>query len=119
MNLLPIILNLMPGISPQWKQMIAESGKALSRYKNTKQDLLRAVTERNLRPDDIRQGLKFLTAGPVATILNTVRPGSAQQLHELFSSIADEDGRRQSERSAPSVPESTDKRKGNPFPALN
>lgn len=119
MNLLPLIVNMIPGISPQWKQMIAESSRALDQYQNTRQDLLKAITDRNLRPDDIRQGLNLLNSKPVASILNTIRPGSVQQLHNLFSSIADEADKGRSAPQGQAAPHIADKRRENPFPALN
>lgn len=61
----------------------------------------------------------MLKSGPVASILNKVRPGSADQLHQLFSSIADEGSGQQATTSSPASTTSTDRRKGNPFPALN
>lgn len=120
MNLLPLILRFIPGISPQWRELITQSGRALGQYKNTKQDLLRAIADRNLRVDDIRKGMGLLQTGPVATILDAVRPGSAQQLHNLFSSIVDEKTAPQQSGRNTTTPDGTaNKRKGNPFPALN
>lgn len=84
MNVLPLILRFIPGISPQWRELITESSRALGQYKNTRQDLLRAIADRNIRLEDIRQGMSYLQSGPVAGILNSIRPGSAQQLHNLF-----------------------------------
>ncbi len=115
MDILPILLKFLPGISPQWRALITESSKALGQYKNTKQDLLRAIAERQLRPDDIRRGMAYLQSGPVASILDTVRPGSTQQLQNLFSSIVNEGTGGQAK-----APETTaGKRRGNPFPSLN
>lgn len=123
MNVLPMILKIMPGISPQWRELITASSKALGQYQNTRQDLLRAITDRQLRLDDIRQGMSYLQSGPVAGILNSIRPGSAQQLHNLFASIVDEGAGRetpqQAGRNAKSPDDTADRRRGNPFPALN
>lgn len=119
MNVLPLILRFIPGISPQWRELITESSRALGQYKNTRQDLLRAIADRNIRLEDIRQGMSYLQSGPVAGILNSIRPGSAQQLHNLFSSIVDEKTAPQSGRNTTTPDGTANKRKGNPFPALN
>lgn len=123
MNVLPMILKFIPGISPQWRELITASSKALGQYQNTRQDLLRAITDRQLRLDDIRQGMSYLQSGPVAGILNSIRPGSAQQLHSLFSSIVDEGAGReapqQAGQNAKAPDDTADRRRGNPFPALN
>lgn len=59
--------------------------------------------------------MSYLQSGPVAGILNSIRPGSAQQLHNLFSSIVDEGAG----RNAKAPDDTADRRRGNPFPALN
>ena len=123
MNVLPMILKIIPGISTQWRELITASSKALGQYQNTRQALLRAITDRQLRLDDIRQGMSYLQSGPVAGILNSIRPGSAQQLHNLFASIVDEGAGRetpqQAGRNAKAPDDTADRRRGNPFPALN
>lgn len=67
--------------------------------------------------------MSYLQSGPVAGILNSIRPGSAQQLHNLFASIVDEGAGRetpqQAGRNAKAPDDTADRRRGNPFPALN
>lgn len=66
--------------------------------------------------------MSYLQSGPVAGILNSIRPGSAQQLHNIFSSIVNDGAGNASQHAGQNekIPDSTaDRRKGNPFPALN
>lgn len=118
MNILPMILKFIPGMSPQWRELITQSSKALGQYQNTRQDLLRAIADHNLSLDALRQGMPYLQSGPVAGILNTIRPGSAQDLYGLFSSIVTGEGQEKPKQQQASGKEA-DRRRGNPFPALN
>jgi len=66
--------------------------------------------------------MAYLQSGPVASILDTFRPGASRQLHDLFSSIVDEgaakpDQEKTGVQSAQGK-KAADTRRGNPFPAL-
>ena len=102
MNILPMILKFIPGMSPQWRELITQSSKALGQYQNTRQDLLRAIADHNLSLDALRQGMPYLQSGPVAGI----------------SSIVTGEGQEKPKQQQASGKEA-DRRRGNPFPALN
>ena len=114
----------MSGLSPQWKAWINQAWEISRSYRNSREDLMRAIADRNLRVQDLQKGLPYLQSGPVASILDMVSPGLAGRLHELGTDIVQSAQRADASRASPTAPRASGQegeqshRRENPFPAL-
>lgn len=113
-----------PGLSPQWKAWINQAWEISRSYRNSREDLMRAIADRNLRVQDLQKGLPYLQSGPVASILNMVSPGLAGKLHDLGTDIVQSAQRADASGASPAAPRASapegeqSHRRENPFPAL-
>ncbi len=121
MNILPELINKIPGLSPQWKRLISQAWEITRGYQNSRSDLLRAIADRNLNVADLQRGLLYLQSGPLAGMLEAVSPGLAGRLHSLGNDIINSTPDK-APGATPAAPrEASDNgqhKRGNPFPPL-
>lgn len=120
MSIIPAILSKIPGLSPRMKEFVSQAWQVTQGYQNSRQELMRAIAERNLKLSDLQRGLGYLQSGPVASILNMIAPGSAQKLYQLGTEICNAGNQQQPQQQQNNQgnTEQQSHRRENPFPSL-
>lgn len=114
--LFQLIKNVAGGLSPSMRTMAEAALKELSGYRGSRQEIMRAIAERNLKLQDLERGMAHLQNGPLASLVNRFMPGLLPGLQNLGREIIEE---KKQAGDSPTAPEGgVQPRAGNPFPPI-